>query len=160
MLVGALLVAVLLSLSTFYAWRQLQMLRRLNAGTDLSPEEALWRRRQAWRRLIGCALMFVMAVLVAVAHLFLEIPTQQIADQGGAAAATEEQRWMLKLWGGVWEAVLVLLMALLAVAGVDLWSTRRFTVRQMRRIQEDRRAAIQEEIIRHKRDRNGHVRPR
>jgi hypothetical protein len=153
---GALLVAALLALSAFYAWRQVRLLRRLPAA-GLAPDEARWRRRQAWRRLVGCGLMLALAALLSVALLFLEAQAQELADQGRQAEATPEHRHFLYVYGAVWIAILLLLLAVVALAGLDLWSTRRFIVQQYRRLQDERRAAIQEEIDR-RRGRNGPAR--
>src|SRR5471030_2359507 len=79
---GALLVAVLTVLAGFYAWRQAAMLRRLGGPHGLSDEEARWRRGQAWRRLLGSALMVLLAVLLAWAVLVVGERAQSLAVQG------------------------------------------------------------------------------
>jgi len=142
---GVVLIAVLVVLAGVYGWRQVRLLQRLRAGTELEADEAQWRRGQAWRRLVGSGLMFVLAGAMVVA-LALNRPTEQIVAEGHEAAV---------VWAIPWLAVLVVLMALVLLAALDLWSTRRFTVQQMRRLQDERRAAIQEEIDRRRQQRNG-----
>jgi hypothetical protein len=142
---GVLLIATLVALSGVYGWRQVRMLRRLRAGTELSADEARWRRGQAWRRLVGSGLTAILAGLLAVALALNNRPAEQIVAEG---------RESFLIWGVAWLAVLLMLMVVVLLAALDLWSTRRFTVQQLRRIQDERRAVIQEEIDRHRRERN------
>jgi predicted ferric reductase len=142
---GVVLIATLVVLAGVYGWRQVRLLRRLRAGTELSADEARWRRGQAWRRLVGSGMMFALAALLATTFAFLERPPEQIEAQGLTV------RYLAS-----WIVILLFLMALVFLAAVDLWSTRRFTVQQLRRLQDERRAVIQEEIDRRRRGRNGH----
>jgi hypothetical protein len=143
---GVVLIATLVVLAGVYGWRQVLLLRRLRAGTELSADEARWRRGQAWRRLVGSGLMLTLAAALALTLAFLDRTAEQIVAQG---------REFTLLWSAAWIGVLVLLMALVLLAALDLWSTRRFTVQQLRRLQDARRAVIQEEIDRRRRERNG-----
>ena len=152
---GAVLVAVLVVLAAFYGWGQVRMLRRLRGPHGLSDAEARWRRGQAWRRLLGSALMLALAALLACAALVMGEQAQRLAD-AGPAANTPESRQFVRVYGGVVIAVLLLLLALLAVVAVDLWSTRRFSVREQRKILDDKRAMIQREVSKMRQQRNGH----
>jgi hypothetical protein len=152
---GAALVATLLGVSSYYAWRQLRALRGLRRTPGLPDAEARYVRRQAWRRLVGCVLMLVMAGLLAVTLLYLEGPTQQIADRGVGLPPTPEERDFLSLWVGGWIAILLVLMAVVFLAAWDLWATRLYGVREMRKIQADRRAMIERQASRVRRQRNG-----
>jgi hypothetical protein len=151
---GAVLVAVLFVLAGFYAWRQVRLLRRLRGAHGLSDAEARWRRGQAWRRLVGSALMLGLAAFVWAA-LAMEPQAQRLAD-AGPAADTPENREFVRVYGGVVIAVLLLLLALLGVVAVDLWSTRRFSVSEHRKILDDKRAMIQREVAKIRQQRNGH----
>jgi hypothetical protein len=144
---GVVLIATLVVLAGVYGWRQVRLLRRLRAGTELSADEARWRRGQAWRRLVGSGMMIVLAGLLAVALVLNNRSAEQIYAAGREA---------FLVWSAAWIAVLLALMALVLLAALDLWSTRRFTVQQLRRLQDERRAVIQEEIDRRRRERNGH----
>ena len=152
---GAVLVAVLAVLAGFYAWRQVLMLRRLRGPHGLSDAEAQWRRGQAWRRLTGSALMLAMAALLAWAALVMGGRASELARQG-PASDTPEAHQFLRAYILVWVAFLMLLLALLAVVAVDLWSTRRFSVREQRKILDDKRAMIQHEVTKMRQQRNGH----
>ncbi len=145
---GALLVAVLTVLAGFYAWRQVSMLRRLRGSHDLSDDEAQWRRGQAWRRLFGSALMLALAGLLAWAVLVVGEHAQSLTD-------TPDAHHFVQLYTIVWIIFLLLLLALVVLAAVDVWFTRRFSLRQHRKILADRRAMLEREVARLRERRNG-----
>jgi hypothetical protein len=84
--------------------------------------------------------MVILGVLLAVALLCLEEPADQIAK--GGQAEVEKQREFADFYGWYWIVFLLLLLALLVLAGIDLVSIRRHGWKQMRRLQEDRREMI------------------
>ena len=155
---GVALVAVLLGLAGFYGWRQVRLLRRLPADPAEAGEEEAWLREQAWRRLVCCALMVVLAVLLSGALLYLEGPAQALADrvdaEGPDVADTPEHRHFVNFYSYYWIAFLLVLLALVVVAGIDVWAVRRFGLRQLRRLQADRRAMIarQSALLRQRRE--------
>ncbi len=69
---------------------------------------------------------------------------------------TPENHQFMRVYAAVWIAFLVLLMALLFIAGYDIWATRRFSVREQRKILDARREMLQHEVGRLRRERNGH----
>jgi uncharacterized membrane protein YjgN (DUF898 family) len=152
---GTLLVAVLTVLASFYALRQASMLRRLRGPHGLSDEEARWRRGQTWRRLLGSALMLALAGLLAWAVLVVGERAQSLADQG-PVADTPEAHYFVRLYTAVWIVFLILLLALVILAAVDIWFTRRFSLRQHRKILAERRAMLEREVARLRQGRNGH----
>ncbi len=153
---AALLVGALTVLAAFYAWRQVRMLRRLRGPHSLSPDEVHWRRGQARRRLIGSALMLPMAVLLAWGALVLGPRASQLAAQGPPGNNTPESHDFMRVYAGVWIAFLLFLLALILLAAVDIWSTRRFSVREQRKILDAKRAMLEHEIGRMRQERNGH----
>lgn len=159
---GVLLLALLVGLTGFFTWRQVRTLRRLRDAAEMPPEERGYLRGQVWRRLFGSLLMAILAGLFAGA-LFLEGPAQELAEQRAAAADTGEeavwsgeQRDFARFLGGYWIVLLLFLLALLITAAADLLATRRFALRQMHRLQADRRAMIARQAARLRRERNGH----
>jgi uncharacterized membrane protein YjgN (DUF898 family) len=152
---GTLLVAVLMVLAGFYALRQAAMLRRLRGPHGLSEEEARWRRGQAWRRLFGSALMAALAALLAWAVLVVGERAQSLADQG-PVGDTPEAHHFVRLYTAVWIVFLILLLVLVILAAVDIWFTRRFSLRQHRKILAERRAMLEREVARLRQERNGH----
>jgi hypothetical protein len=163
---GAFLVSALVSLSLYYGYRQLRALRRIGLA-DLPREEAGYYRAQARRRLVGSGLMFVMAWLLTGVMLYLEEPAQQLADQRDtqrgaqkeedADPLTPDERTFLRIYGGAWIGILLILLALVMLAALDVWSTRRYGLRAQRKIQDDRRAMIERQVARLRQERNGHT---
>ncbi len=159
-LFGAVLVVVLVGLAVYYGRLQLLELRRLRLLQDILPdEEARYERRKSYRRLITSALLLVLGVLLIVL-LTYERPAQQIVEVRKMLADpdtpfTEEQREFLRPWLWTWLSFLVVLMAVIVLAGLDLMSTRLFAIRQFRKLQADRRAMIERETQRMRQQRNG-----
>ena len=162
-LFGSVLVVLLLALAGYYAWRQVQALHGMKDAEESLAGERSYLRRRAWRRLFGCALMVVLAVLLGGMMLFLEDRAKELADLGAAARErgeepqfTEEQRRFRVVYA-VWNIGLLLaLLATLSTAAVDLLATRRFSLGQLRRIQADRRAMIERQVARMRQERNGY----
>ena len=154
---GALLVAVLLFVSVFYAWRQARALAGLRRRPDLPADESEHQRRQAWRRLVGSGLLLLLAGLLAGALVYLEAPAQRLADLDvpDTSAYTPEQRAFLRLYGGWWITLLLVLLAVILLAGLDLWATYRWGVRQHRKLQADRRAMVERQVARLREGRDG-----
>ena len=158
---GLLLTAVLLASAAVFAVAQVRLLRGPVRSPELPDEERRYLRRRAWRRLFGCLLMAVLAGLF-VGMFFLEGPAQQLADaQMAAADAGEEfqpdeaQKQFGLFYRWYWIVLLLALLALLATAVVDLLATRRFSLRQYRRLQADRRAMVERQVARLRQERNG-----
>ena len=154
---GSVLVAVLLLLSVYYGRRQLVVLRRLR-NEALPGEEARHERAKAVRRLVSCGILLLLGLLLAGALLWLEPETQRIIEGFKGEADPEysdAQKQLLRIWGGAWVAILVLLLIVVGLAAVDLWSTRGHALRQFRKLQADRRAMIQRQTgrLREERDR-------
>ena len=157
------LIAVLLGLAGFSTWRQWQTLQTLKGQTDLSAEDRLFVRRQVRRRLWCAGLMVLLAGLLAVSFL-LEGPANQLVALGEAAhkrggepqPIDPEQQRFFHLWSGFWIVTLLVLLAVIVLAGLDLMAIRRYGQRHLRQIQADRRAMIEQQIARVRSQRNGH----
>ena len=160
---GVLLVLGLVLLASFYTWRQVRALRQLRHASDPGSAEHRYRRAQAWRRLVNSGLMFVLAGLLAGALACLEAPAQRLADERDAVRAagaepvtTPEERSFFRVYGAFWIVILLVLLAVVVLAGMDLWATRTFALREHRKIQADRRAMIERQAARLRHERDGH----
>jgi hypothetical protein len=166
LLVGLTLVAGLLLLSVYYAWRQIKALRQpIEAGSV----EDIYRRGQIRRRLISSGLLFILALQLAGALAFLEDRAQQQAERadaradfrerGGIAQPAPDERSFARFYSAYWLSILVVLAAVVSLAFVDLWATRRFAVQAHRQLRAERREMIDRQIARlrqEKQERNGH----
>lgn len=160
---GGLLAAILAGLAVFYSWRQGRLLRRLRDHPDLPEEETRYLRGQAWRRLVSCVLLLVLAGQMVGALVFLEIPAQRLADERAALPAgqerpplTQEQRSFVNLYGAYWIVFLLILLAVVVVAALDFFATRRHGRRLHQKLQADRRAMIERQAARLRQERNGY----
>jgi uncharacterized membrane protein YcjF (UPF0283 family) len=135
---GIALALVLVGLAGFFAWRQKGSLRSLRGQGTLSPEDQRYHRNQAWRRVAGSVLMFVCAALI-VAWFFLEDSLNQSAE------------WFALYW----ITVLLLVLAILCLAGFEFLAIARFGLRHHRQIQADRRAMLEDQVARLRSRRNG-----
>lgn len=158
-----LLVAVLLGLAGYYAWRQRQTLRRLRENDDLPADERRWLHNQARRRLVGSVLMVIFAGLL-VGSFLIEGRAQELANRTDAARERNEEivlddddRRFRNIWAIYWIVLLVGVLAMLGLAAYDFWATRNYGLKNYLRIQTDRRAMIAREIAMRRRDRNGHA---
>jgi len=159
----AIAISVLLSLSFFFGWRQLLALRSLGEQPNLPVEESRYQRRQAYRRLIGCGLMVLLALLLAGWQIFLEDKAQALAVERDNVVPdsepppmTEEQRDLARLCVYYWIVILLVLLTIVALAGVDMWTTRRRGLREHRKILDDQRIMLERQVARYREGRNGH----
>ena len=160
---GAILVLVLLFVSLWYGVRQIAALRRLRHAEEMPLDEADHSRSQARCRLITSLLMLLLGIMLAGDLIFLEVPAQQLADQrveqeqqGDTTPFSAEQRRFARFYGGFFVLFLLVLMAVVFLAALDFWATRRYGLRQHRKLSADRRAMIEREVARLRQERNGH----
>jgi flagellar biosynthesis/type III secretory pathway M-ring protein FliF/YscJ len=160
-IVGLLLAAGLLALALYFGWRQIVSLRRLRTADALPDEERHFERRKARLRLVSCALLLLMAGLLVGLQFYDAGRVQDLADkrerlgQEEPLPLTDQQKFFIKAYFGTWVALLIVLMIVLILAAMDLWATRRFGLRQYRKLSEDRRAMIQRQANRMRQERNG-----
>jgi len=149
---GVALVLCLVVLAVVAAWRQFRLLREV--ASDQS-EEGRYLRGRARRRVVCSVLMFLLAALLGGALLFLEERAQRLADEIDEAERLAAEvgadvdvlndpvnKRFAKVYGYYYLGLLLVLFALISVAGWDYWVVRRHGLEQFRRLQEERRAAI------------------
>jgi hypothetical protein len=154
---------VLLAVAGYYAWRQVRTLRGLRAPDARSEDERRFLRSQAWRRIVGSGLMVIFAGLL-VGSLAFNPALRKFSDRRDQARQNDEERVLdpeerdfAFAFGVYWIVTLLVLLAILGTALLDLLAIRRFGRRQILQIQSDRRAMIEREVARLRKDRNGHL---
>jgi hypothetical protein len=159
---GVVLVLVLFFVAILYIVRQIQTLRRLRAAEEMALEERAYLHDRARRRLVTSLLLFLLGVMLAGGLIYLESPAQKLADdrdamrqQGDTAPLDPEQREFARVYLVFWILFLLILMAVIFLAALDYWATRTYALRQHRKIIDDRRAMIEREVSRLRRERNG-----
>jgi hypothetical protein len=153
-----LLVVVLLGLAGFFGWRQLLTLRTLRTSVEISDEDRVYMRRQAWRRL-ACSLIMVILAGMLAAHYKLEPQAIELAEKSARDTAykpTAEEEHTRLVYLTFWTVVLLLLLVIIFLAAIDMLAIRRYGLRHYRQIQADRRAMIEGELTRIRSMRNGH----
>jgi hypothetical protein len=159
---GSLLVVVLLAMAGIFTWRQIQSLRNLRTATNVSPDEELYTRRQARRRLICSALMVVLAGLLAGSFALegsfdaLVAAGQASKERGETPVMSPAQEAFWIQYRAYWLIILLTLLAIIIMAGIDFMAIRRFGRQQYEQLKAARRAMIEGEIIRLRSQRNGH----
>ena len=160
---GAVLVLVLFLLAILYGVRQIVYLRRPGAPEAMPSEERTYLLGRARRRLVMSVLLLLLGVMLAGALAYLEVPAGRLADereaqaqQGDRAPLSPEQLPLARWFAGYWIVFLLVLMAVVFMAGLDVWATRRYGIRQHRKLMADRRAMIEREVARYRQERNGH----
>ncbi|MGH7169164.1 MAG: hypothetical protein ACRELG_02660, partial [Gemmataceae bacterium] len=161
---GAVLVLVLLCTSILYITRQIVALRRLRAAEEMALEERAYLHSRARRRIVSSILLLLLGVMLAGALVYLETPAQQRADeemakkqQGDTTPPTPEKQGFDQFYLWFWFLFLLVLMVVIFLVALDYWATRRYGLRQYRKIAADRRAMIEREVSRLRQERNGHL---
>jgi hypothetical protein len=160
---GVALVLVLLSVAILYIVRQIVALRRLRATEEMALEEREYLHGRARRRLVTSLLLFLLGIMLAGALVYLEAPAQRLAEeqaakeqQGDKTPLAPEKREFAQFYAWFWILFLLILMAVVFLAALDYWTTRRYGIHQHRKIIDDRRAMIEREVSRLRQERNGH----
>ena len=118
---GILIVVLTAGLGVYYAWRQVQTLRRLRADPPFEEDECRYQRNQAWRRLVGAVLMLLFAGLF-IGVFFFEGPAAELARLGHVSRARVSQvMGLLSLSPDLQEAVPFLPRTLRGRDPIPLW---------------------------------------
>lgn len=131
---GAVLVVGLLAAAVAFGWAQRSALTRAAALPD---EERLYERRRAYRRIVGCVLLAVMAVLLVVQYGLWEWRVRHIA-----LPVADDDKPYVRLWAGAWVALLLALLTVIVLTALEAFAARSRTLRQYRQLAADRRAMI------------------
>lgn len=160
---GVILVLVLLLLATLYGVRQLISLRQLRGAVEMPPEERDYLHGRTRRRLVMSLLLLLLGVMLTVGLVYLEGPAHQLAEQraaqeqqGDSSPLSPEQRPFARLYAVFWLIFLLILMIVVFLAALDMWATRRYGLKQHRKLIADRRDMIERELTRMRQERNGH----
>jgi hypothetical protein len=155
------LVLLSLTVAIIFGRQQLRSLRG-TTGADQSPEDATYHRRQAWRRLAGCALLVSVAVMISVWFLTGQSERMdRIGDEilarhaAGEAQLTPEQEQAKQFFAYYWIAVLLQLLVLIILVAFELGAIRRYAARHSRQIRDDRRTMLERELAALRRERRG-----
>jgi hypothetical protein len=162
--IAVVIVTVLIGLAAFFGWQQWQAMRRLKQAGNLHPEDRRYQRMHAGRVFVCCVLMIMVAGMVGGWYVFgLEGNARELGQQAAVHQPDDpdhpldaNQQRSLTFFTFYWILAILLLLAMVYVAFMDLWAVRRFGLRQIRQLQADRRAMLERQIALMRTERNGH----
>jgi MFS family permease len=150
---GLLLAALLLVLAGYYALRQRNTLQALNSpDRGWTPEDRLYIRKQAFRRLWCSVLMAFFAVLL-VGWFFLDHAKPVLQpEQKEITPEQEAYAWQVTMYVGL---MLLVLFGIGVLAALDVAAISRFAHRKRRQLDADRQAVIESHAARYRQERDG-----
>jgi hypothetical protein len=152
LILGILLVAALLGLGVYFAWRQFQIRRTLAHDRTMPSPERSYLLLQTRRRLVCSVLMILFAGLL-VGWYFIEsnLPDLRVAAEQEPDKTTP----VIELVTAYWIIALLALFGILTLAGMDFFATARYAMHQKRLLELEHRATLQAETDRLRNQRNG-----
>jgi hypothetical protein len=149
------LAGLLVGIAVYFALRQTQTLRQLRHDPELSIEDRRYLYRQVVRRLVGSALLLVLAAFLIGCVFLLEPGLESLRPANPDAEVPQSAKDSLRPWALYVIGGLLVLLMLMILAVYDLFATARFGARHHRQLEDDRRAVLQAEVERFRRDRHG-----
>ena len=154
------LAAGLVAFGLLTSWLQLRGRAALRTRTHVPSDELAYLSGRYRRRLLTGVLLSVIGVLIATAFLSgLEPQIDELIDvaqkskvenNGEGREMTPDQKQLVKVWGGYWTVVVVLVLVVFGLAFADALATRRYAVSQYRIIREDHEAKLRRDLAVHK----------
>ncbi len=157
---GSLLALALLGLAGYFCWQQQNNQNLLRSQLDLSPEDRQYLKGQVRRRL-WCSVLMVILAGQLVGWIFMDDKLRQLqevplAGQEVEPAQQAEAREAIRLFVFYWIGALLVLLGVLTLAALDFMATARFGLAKQRELSEARRAMLEMEASRLRRESNGH----
>jgi cell division protein FtsB len=155
---GFALAALLIGIAIYFGLQQRKTLALLRHDIEMPRADRVYLHRQVVRRLINSVLLVVLALLL-IGGLFLQPslqdlnPGEPVAEPGAKLPANA--RDSLNLLSAYWIGFLLVFLAMMVMAVLDLVSTARYGAQQRRQLEDDRRDALAAEVERLRRDRHG-----
>lgn len=157
---GGLVVGVI-ALAVVFALRQVQTLRWVRLQAGLSGDDIRYYTRRSYARLVGCGLLLVLADLLAGLYSFgiLEGLDELVAAGPQAKAEgrslTPEQRDFVHFAYAYVGSIALVLLLLLVGSFIDTIATRRYGMRQRKRIRDERQAMLEQQLPLLRQERSG-----
>jgi hypothetical protein len=142
----------LVVLGAVSGYNQVQGLRVLAARKHVPADEYSYLRNRYRRRLLVAGILVLVGGLIAGAYLSgFEREADRIVEARKVANAaggdvSDDDKFVLQLWGGYWVVVISLVFVLLALAVVDAWSTRRYWFKVLREMRDDHNTKLRRDL--------------
>lgn len=137
---GGVLVTCLLGVAVLFGWTQRGAFGR---AEQLPHDERRIARRQIYRRLIGCAFLAVVAILLAAQYMLWECRVKAIVPP-----LNDQDRMVARLWLATVIGLLLALLVVLILAAIEAFVARSQALKQYRKRSDDRRALIERQAAR------------
>jgi heme A synthase len=148
---GIVMVLVLLGVAGYFGWQQIRNSQTLRHDSAMLPQERNFLRRQIRRRLICSVLMVVLAGLLVGWFVIASRLPEHLPSHPDEKAS--DNPWVVMIVYYLTFALLVL-FAILILAGIDLIATARFGLRSQRLLESERRAVLEAEAARFRKKRH------
>lgn len=151
---GLALAGLLVLLGTVTGLFQLRGLRLLHARQHVPSDEYGYLRARHRRRLLTGVLLAVVGGMIGGAYLAgMEERVDELGEKKPVAdpdapkpQLTDDQKALLRFWGGYWIVVVILVFVILGLALADALATRRYAMGQYHIIREDHEAKLRRDL--------------
>lgn len=146
------LAGLLLVLGVVSGYVQVRGLRALAARKHVPSDEHAYLRNRYRRRLLIAGILVLVAGLIAGSYAFgFEQRVDQITAAKNAAKEKgedvgEDDKFVLKVWGGYWVVVISLVFVLVALAVIDAWATRRYWHKIFREMRDEHHSKLRRDL--------------
>jgi hypothetical protein len=148
------LAAILLLLGVGAGLRQVRTLKGLRTEPYVATEDRRYFGGQAVRRLVISGLLLIVGGMISIYYLSgMDARMDAIPERnkaGGQPAPDDPQaasdKEFTKLVGVYWIVVILLLGAVVAVALMDFWATRKYWMVRYKEIKEDHETKLQRDL--------------
>ena len=151
---GIALTGLIVAIAVYFALQQRKTLAMLRHDTGLSLDDRRFWHQQVVRRVVSSVLLFLFAAML-VGWLLLAPGLDALRPPEPVEEMPESTKESLRFFVGYVIATLLVFGLVLLVAVIDLLATARYGARHRRLLENDRRAALAEEVERLQRDRHG-----
>ena len=148
------LAGLLVAIAVTFALAQRGTFAMLRYDTELSHDDRRYWLGRAVRRLVGSVLLLIFAGML-VGWIFLWPSLEALRPAEPMDEMPENVKESLRYLTGYWIAAMLVFGLALLVAVLDALATMRYGARHRRLLENDRRAALAEEVERLQRDRHG-----
>lgn len=161
---GLFLAALLVLIAVVTIRSQFKLFEELRAAPSMPEVDRNYLRKRGKRRVLNSILLFVLGGMLAYTYLSgNEARAEEIGDRLTAArlaaqenpndadlkaqaVPTEEEKEFRLFWASYWIVFLLILFVVFTLAIMDFWATRRYAVKEMKRIREDQKMLLERDL--------------
>lgn len=164
MVFGLILAALLILIAAVTVRSQLKLFAELRTTPSMAEEDRSYLRKRARRRVLNSVFLFILGVMLAYTYLSgnesradaigdrlqkARLAAQEAPDDAerkAAADPTPEEKEFRLFWASYWIVFLLILFVVFTLAIMDFWATRRYAVKEMKRIRDDQKMLLERDL--------------